>query len=327
MQEVILDNYFKGLEPVLGLYDRWHKLHSSRFGISDKQSIYLAQMCAQLVDSTKQGLTIKPSVRHSDNELFGKLPVPYWMDKDRLKMKPDSGDNFGVTNIMDLLCITIEKETNEVNSKEFSVAKMSQDLVDTHINEFWTNEFIRAQHMKEGSAYKEDLNLIANSMSELVQLYNKKCANIYQDNQDRKEIELSSSKSALTTNSSRLNDEFKGVDYEFLNKFLNSPPIEDYKSSIFKFLKDRTSTTFENSLDPLGMFELQLKAASLYLSSVEKKLDGQVCWVIAFRTLCNIKSQMVDGDQSLVIGGPRAIIDEVWQSLRIDKKWLKRKKM
>ncbi|CAI2188642.1 7158_t:CDS:2, partial [Funneliformis geosporum] len=326
-KEVIIDNYFKGLEPILGLYDRWHKLQSSRFGISDKQSIYLAQMCAQLVDSTKQGLTIKPSVRQSDNELCGKLPVPYWMDKERFKTKPNSGDNFGVTNVMDLLCITIEKETNEVNSKEFSVAKVSQDLVDTHINEFWRNEFVRTQYMEEGSAYKEDLNLIANSMSELVQMYNKKCANIYQDDQDRKEIEQSSSKSALTTNYSRLNDEFKGVDYEFLNEFLNSPSIEDYKSSVFKVLKDRTSTSFETSIDPLAIFELQLKAASLYLSSVEKKVDGQVCWVIAFRILCNIKSQMVESDQSLVIGGPRTIIDEVWQALRIDKKWLKRKKI
>ncbi len=76
-------------------------------------------MCAQLVDSAKQGLTIKPNVRQSDNELFGKLPVPYWMDKDngknRPRTKPESnGDNFGVTGVMDLLCITIEKEMNEV---------------------------------------------------------------------------------------------------------------------------------------------------------------------------------------------------------------------
>jgi hypothetical protein len=72
-------------------------------------------------------------------------------------------------------------------------------------------------------------------------------------------------------------------------------------------------------MDPIALFELQLKAASLYLSSVENKPAGQVCWVIAFRILCNIKSQMID---KYVIGGPRSIIDEIWQSLKIDKKWL-----
>jgi len=203
---------------------------------------------------------------------------------------------------------------------------MTQNPVDIHINEFWCNEFIRAQYMEEGSTYKEDLNLISKYTSEIVQMYNKKYAYIYQDDQDRKEIEQTSSKSTLITSSSRLNDECKGVDYEFLNKFLENPPVEEYKSSIFKFLKDRRSSTFENRLDPLSIFELQLKAASLYLSSVEKKSDGQVCWVIAFRILCNIKSQMIENEQSLVIGGPRSIIDEVWQAMKIDKKWLNRKK-
>jgi len=33
---------------------------------------------------------------------------------------------------MDLLCIKIEKEMKEVNSKEFSVVKIIQDPVDSH---------------------------------------------------------------------------------------------------------------------------------------------------------------------------------------------------
>ncbi|RGB35409.1 hypothetical protein C1646_759407 [Rhizophagus diaphanus] len=99
------------------------------------------------------------------------------------------------------------------------------------------------------------------------------------------------------------------MDHEFLRNFLNTQPVEKYKSKTFKFLKDRRST------------------ASLYLSSVNEKLDEQICWVIAFRTLCNIKSQMLERVRHLVIGGPRTIIDEVWQALRIDEKWLKLKKV
>ncbi|RGB28213.1 hypothetical protein C1646_768106 [Rhizophagus diaphanus] len=40
---------------------------SSEFGIFDKQSIYLTQMSAQLIDATKRGLTIKPNVQQYDN--------------------------------------------------------------------------------------------------------------------------------------------------------------------------------------------------------------------------------------------------------------------
>lgn len=92
----------------------------------------------------------------------------------------------------------------------------------------------------------------------------------------------------------RINEELKGVNYEFLLRFLKNPPVENYKSSILKVLKDRPLNL--EKMDPLAMFELQLKAASLYLSSVKNKPDGQACWVVAFRILCNIKSQIVDND-------------------------------
>ncbi|PKY28011.1 hypothetical protein RhiirB3_529592 [Rhizophagus irregularis] len=61
--------------------------------------------------------------------------------------------------------------------------------------------------------------------------------------------------------------------------------------------KNRKPTIFESKSDPLAMFELKLKAASLYLSSVNEKLDEQICLVIASRTLRNIKSQMLESEQ------------------------------
>jgi hypothetical protein len=319
IQGIILDIYFKDMETPRGLYDRWHKLQSSEFGIFDPQSIYLAQMSAQLIDATKRGLTIKPSVQQYDNEVFKKLPVPYWMEKEdnykiRSKSKQEiNGVHFGVKGIMDSLCIEIENEMNDIINNGLLVAEMNVEP-DPHICSFWNDEVTRAQKMEEDSLYLDDLNLIYAYSSELVQNYKNKYAQILGD-RDRKE------------NASMGNEECKSVDYEFLREFLNSPPVEKYKSKTFKFLKDRRSTIFESKLDPLAMFELKLKAASLYLSSVNEKLDEQICWVIAFRTLCNIKSQMLESERHLVVGGPRSIIDEVWQALRIDEKWLKPKKV
>ncbi|RIA96761.1 RNA dependent RNA polymerase-domain-containing protein [Glomus cerebriforme] len=308
LQEVIIENYFKDLEPTLGLYDRWHRLQSSNYGLSDETSIYLAQMCAKLVDATKQGLTILPSVQQRDNEIFRKLPVPYWMDKDN-KCR-NRLENLGA---MDYIYMEIEKYMKEISSKDFQVAKITQDP-DPHINEFWNNEFDRARRMEgeEGLAYKNDLNLIYGSSSEIIKMYNTQYRNIFDDDQDRDREQ--SSKPANSKN-----EKFKGVDHEFLKRFLNNPPVEKYQSSIFKFLKGRGPLTLEN-IDPLTMFELQLKAAALYIASIKRKPAGQDCWVIAFRVLCNIKSQMIDKD---VLGGPRSIIDDVWQSMKIDRKWIK----
>ncbi|GBC02694.1 hypothetical protein RclHR1_04760009 [Rhizophagus clarus] len=312
LQEIILDSYFKDLETPRGLYDYWHRLQSE---ISNEESIYLAQMCAQLIDSTEQGLIIKPSVQKRDSEIFGKLSVPYWMGKDhnsfknRSKIKRQEGtcrDNFGIKSIMDMLCFTIEKEMNQVNSKDFSITKMKIGP-DPHIYKFWYNELIhRAQQMQD-NLYLEDLNLISTHALQIAQNYNKKYAQAF--DRDRKETEQQQRRY-------KLNEELKSIDYEYLTKFLNTPPIEKYKSSIFRSLKDRRSTICE---DPLSIFELQLKAASLYLSSISKKPDGQVCWVIAFRILCNIKSQMLENEKNHSFGGPRSIIDDVWQALMIDK--------
>ncbi|GET03785.1 RNA-dependent RNA polymerase RdRP [Rhizophagus clarus] len=293
LQEVILDNCFKDLEPTLGRYDRWHRLHSSKFGLSNDLSIYLAQMCAKLVDATKQGLTIKPSVLQHDDDSFSKLPVPYWMDK-MDKMDKDSKNRKRETDlgVMDLLCKTIEDEMNKVNSKDFLIAKMTEDP-DPHIKEFWCNELNRAKQMEgeEGLAYKEDLDSIYDSSLEIIRLYNSNYYKIFNDDLDRKDFPFEQATKS-TGSSSKLNDKFK----------------------------DRGPLTLGN-LDPLSMFELQLKAAALHLASIDKKPTGQGCWIISFRILCNIKSQMID---RFVVGGPRSVIEEVWQSMRIDKKWVKR---
>jgi hypothetical protein len=164
----------------------------------------------------------------------------------------------------------------------------------------------------EDDLYLEDLILISTYTLQITQNYNRKYAQTFED-QERRENEQPSTSH---TNAYRLSEELKSIDYECLITFLNTPPTEKYKSNVFKLLKDRKSTIFE---DPLLIFELQLKAASLYLSSVNKKPDGQVCWVIAFRALCNIKSQLLENEKNFLVGGPRSIIDDVWRALKIDK--------
>ncbi|CAG8639807.1 9370_t:CDS:1, partial [Acaulospora morrowiae] len=74
----------------------------------------------------------------------------------------------------------------------------------------------------------------------------------------------------------------------------------------------------------ITMFELMLKASALYTTMCTSKPEGTCCWKLAFRALCNIKARMVQREKNGIIGGPRCVVDEVWNSLNVDKGWTNR---
>ena len=60
------------------------------------------------------------------------------------------------------------------------------------------------------------------------------------------------------------------------------------------------------------------------MNSFIKKKTGQCCWMLGFRTLCNIKAMMMEFEKKSILGGPRYVINEVWSTFKVDKKWLKK---
>ena len=60
------------------------------------------------------------------------------------------------------------------------------------------------------------------------------------------------------------------------------------------------------------------------MNSFIKKKTGQCCWMLGFRTLCNIKAMMMEFEKKSILGEPRYVIDEIWSTLKVDKKWLKK---
>ncbi|CAG8729961.1 13645_t:CDS:1, partial [Acaulospora colombiana] len=109
------------------------------------------------------------------------------------------------------------------------------------------------------------------------------------------------------------------VDFEFLRIFTNDPPINQYRSELLRNV-DRSDFTSEMTL-----FELMLKASALYTIMCTSKPDGTCCWKLAFRALCIIKARMVQKERSEIMGGPRCVVDDVWNSLNVDKEWINRR--
>ncbi|CAJ0641582.1 1086_t:CDS:2, partial [Entrophospora sp. SA101] len=361
LQEVILYIYLS--DPPLGLYDWFHRLHSNKYGLSNPRSIYFAQMCAQLVDATKQGLKIKQDVLKIDKESVFQLPIPKWMGKGDL-IKNEKKRNLNVEkregdekmregeqeenndkmlneikkSVMDILYISVENEKKVLGNESFTVANNQSETLDSHIRLFWLHEMELANKIEDDGAYKSDLLLIGNFTHKLVQDYNTR---YYDKIKKKNEAEMMAKTSSTTTSiettperkkstssiknkttSKLFNDKRvekdHSIEYEFLHKFMMNPPVVQYKSNRLKYISR------VNFWDPHVLFELQLKSSALYMNSFLKKDTGQCCWMLAFRTLCNIKAMMMEFEQSSVLGGPRFIIDEVWNTLKVDKKWLEK---
>ncbi|CAG8469461.1 RNA dependent RNA polymerase-domain-containing protein [Gigaspora rosea] len=299
VQRLILEEYFKDILTPIGLYDYYHRLHSSYYGLSDPKSIYLAQVSAKLLDATKQGEKLKDSVFKSDKKKYTSHPIPFWMEKDKSKSKIKSVCS------MDNLKIIAQEEISFINSPEFSVSLNTRHELDPHINRFWTREFIeRVENMEDGGRYKKDLKLINNVTDSIIRNYNNEISKL-----------LGEEESPPPNSIHLRNGRIRTINYKYTEQFINLPPTKNYESDILKHV-NRTDLNHD-----ITLFELRLKAASLYLQSYKKKPELEVCWKLAFRILCGLKAQMIESENSDIVGGPRNVIYEVWQSLNVDNRW------
>ncbi|CAJ0629147.1 12644_t:CDS:2 [Entrophospora sp. SA101] len=329
--KLILDIHFKDRENPLGLYDRFHRIYSNKHGISNPKSVYFSQMFAQLVDATKQGLNLKHGVLQADQNSIYQLPVPKWMgNDDSLKKGGEEGDaeanedEVHHKSVMDMLYMTIEEEKRIIGSKDFSVVSNQVDSMDPHIRLFWIREIEHSKKVNDGGAYSSDLLLIERFTRKLLQDYNSgysKKINGEKEDPTATESTSTTKKTSSSKNKNQKSFNYKNgprdfsIDYEFLSRFISNPPLEQYKSDRLRY------TSRENFGNPHAIFELQLKSCALYMNTFFKKKTGQCCWMLAFRSLCNVKAMMVESERSSVLGGPRFVIDDVWNSLKVDKKW------
>ncbi|RIB18357.1 RNA dependent RNA polymerase-domain-containing protein [Gigaspora rosea] len=309
VQRLILEEYFKDILTPVGMYDYYHRLYSSHHGLSDPKSIYLAQIGARLLDATKQGEKLKDSVFKSDRK-YNNLPIPFWMEKDKSKSKTKSVCS------MDNLRRIAQEEVAFVNSPEFSVSLNTRRGLDPHIHQFWLREFERATNMNDDGRYKKDLELIISVTASIIRKYNSEIRQLLGEEDLSLELQNSPTPSAPTPNSiySR-NGKIRSLSYKYTEQFINFPLTKNYESDILKHV-DRTDLNYD-----ITLFELRLKAAALYIQSFTRNPEYEVCWKLAFRILCGLKARIIESEKSDIVGGPRSVTYEVWQSLNVDNRW------
>ncbi|CAG8539842.1 12201_t:CDS:2 [Acaulospora morrowiae] len=322
VQALILDNFFNESLVPIGMYDRYHRLQSSHYGISDPKSIYLAQVYARLIDVTKQGEILNKNVQIRDDLEYGRLPVPCWMEKSNDMTQPKSRIPSKVScRAMDELYKMVKNEIRIINSPNFYVSSSSPPHIDPHIQNYWLGHMRKAKSMNDKS-FLHDLRLIADIQGYIVTGYNSGYAKALRKKIDY--ADLLRSPDIFNRNREKdaknflCQEKLVAIDLEYLEKFTNEPPVHQYKSEILRNV-DRSDPDSE-----ITMFELMLKASALYTTMCTSKPDGTCCWKLAFRALCNIKARMVQREKNGIIGGPRCVVDDVWNSLNVDKGWTNR---
>ncbi|CAG8481500.1 1771_t:CDS:2 [Paraglomus brasilianum] len=337
IQQKIVDTLFEDITNQLGLYSFYHQIWSAKFGIDHEKSIYFGQMCAKLVDATKQGLKLKEGKTQADGREVSKLDWPQWFVDQREKKRgynsldlldnPDASSirRSGSQSPLDIVNEYMKKELSIFNSNNFTIISHTTNDQDQHIGRFWQKEIERAGMMKKlgDSNYLEDLQLIRKSMDNLVNEFNRTYRDAMDEEKERENIirQKSHRKRAVMSPCSPFPDnKMADIDELFLYKFRTTPTPSMYKNLHLRCTERRS--VYNAALD----LEMKLKACALYLASFRKKDDGKCCWALAFRELCNIKASMVEADESIgypkMTGGARAVMGSVWKTMKVDRRWL-----
>ncbi|CAG8468041.1 30322_t:CDS:2 [Racocetra persica] len=315
IQQLFLNEYFRDFLTPRGLYDYYHRLYTSHHGLSDPTSIYLAQIAARLLDATKQGETLKRSVLESDKK-YSKIPIPPWMDKNQ------TNSNFKSVCIMDDIKRAVQEEIAFVNSPKFTVAPDAQlDALDHHIQQFWLREYAAASNMDD-DRYKKDLEQIISVTDSILRKYNNDVRGILGEDEKKGDPLFLNSNNQEPLPSYSVhskNARIRAVSFKYTEEFTNLPPASSYQSDILKHV-DRSDLNHD-----ITLFELRLKAAALYIQAFTKNPESEGCWKIAFRVLCGLKARMLESEKSDIVGGPRTVVYEVWQSLNVDRRWRNRR--
>ncbi|CAO3702893.1 unnamed protein product [Rhizopus stolonifer] len=329
--EKALQNSFISVQMpdgTLGMYENWRTVQAERNSLDDPNVAYLAQMCAQLVDASKQGLKLRPEVLERDREKYMNMPHPMWfMDK---KNKQREGhkraykevndvyilsDQSPCLTTMDHLYKTLMKETKAFT--KYSKSMFSENdvpLKDPDLTSPWTKTRHYATQCND-EALLYDLNLIEESITAGLNSFFKQVDHYHTQRQH------------LMDNVYDPNKYVEGEVTEIYSAFASFFELEEYVSKDFVDLPEpgqyRSLMIKYDLAANNGLMLHTLKASCAYTISVTTKKYSKYCYVVAFDAIRRIKADAV---ASLVKenGLGETVAVNIYQSLNMDKKWIRR---
>ncbi|KAI9005489.1 RNA dependent RNA polymerase-domain-containing protein [Phycomyces nitens] len=267
-------------DSILGAYENWRTVLAELKSLKDPNAIYLAYMCAKLVDASKQGLTIKNEVLKRDQKEFRSLKKPRWFLDKRNKMRYKDyivGESDGTDTYkkkpettMDHLFVTLLKETDTFEKYTKSLTTNNKtSLIDSDLTSHWTNVYDAAKR-NDDLLLLEDLETIKKGIDECVEAYNNHCNAIRVKRYSRGK---------------------KGIPAANEDQFTTTFELEEHFACLYQEIKSTKSRlfAFDNRINN-GFMIKAVKASYAYIRTMDNGRFSNYCYVVAFDAISRLKA-------------------------------------
>jgi hypothetical protein len=317
-------------DGTLGQYENWRTVLAEHKGLDDPDVIYLAHMCAKLVDAPKQGLKLTGVTKKRDIYNFSSLAHPAWFMDKKNKQRDANMRSYKEVNsvytLQDAPCVTTMDFLYDTLLKETTAfTKYSRSLFcdedvpfkDSDLAAPWIKACELATQLAD-KALKDDLDLIAKSVKENRDAYSTQCSEFqaqrahYMDNIHNPNRYLDNK--FVDELQSRFNNYLELEEY-FAKDFNESPATQNLRSNIIVF-----------DIQANGGKMLQcIKASYAYTLTVSSDKYSKYCYIVAFDAMRRIKADAC-AKLSKENGLAETVAVSAYKAMNLDRKWLKRVK-
>ncbi|KAF7730867.1 hypothetical protein EC973_001385 [Apophysomyces ossiformis] len=326
-QEQALQNYFISVglpDGTLGLYENWRTVLSEATSFDNEDVIYLAHMCAKLVDAPKQGLELKPTVLIRDRNDFGRMRQPEWFQDKRSRQRAQSlkaydevGKDAGtrsrdLVTAMDYLYNKLVQETDAFMNFSKSIF-VEEDVIlkDPDLAGPW----MKLQEMAEKTrddALRKDLAEIRSAIEKNYNGYMKGARHLWMRRQKKMDSRL---------DPARPTESFLEDGSQFHTGF----ELEDYFAQQFHKLPESFSSEFLNFdvKTNHGQMVQKIKASYAYLLSIQSEKYSKYCYIVAYDILRRMKADACTPKSHNV---SESITPSMYNALNLDRRWMRRLK-
>ncbi|KAG2195244.1 hypothetical protein INT47_007973 [Mucor saturninus] len=315
-------------DGTLGVYENWRTVLAELRSLDDPDVIYLAHMCAKLVDAPKQGLRLTSTTSSRDRTNFSKVAHPAWfMDKKNKQREANMRSYKEVNNVYtmhDAPCVTTMDHMYDTLLKETAAfTRYSRSLFcdedvpykDVDLTAPWSKATQNAKTMG-GQDLVDDLDLIAKTIRQNREAYTTQCGEFqsqrahYMDN-IRNPSRYQANK-FIDELQSRFNNYLELEEY-FAKDYMDTPDPLMFKSSILKFDVEANN----------GKMLQVLKASYAYTLTISSDKYNKYCYIVAYDVLRRIKA---DACASLnkENGLGESVSVSTYKAFNLDRKYLRR---
>lgn len=327
-QELAIQAHFLNVslpDGTLGQYENWRTVLAESRSLDDPDVIYLAHMCAKLVDAPKQGLSLKSTVFQRDRSTFGSMPHPLWFVDKRNKQRERDYKSYQEVNqdvvpskplgtAMDCLHKLLQERTEAFSN--FSVHVIADDevmLKDPDLLAPWEEAEKMAQDLDDKD-FMADLKLIKQQVETLYSDYTRDVRDVVFTRQRRKDSRYDPVRETepFIHEYSNYNTLFE-LEEHYAQKFLAIPST--IKSNILKVDKKMNH----------GHMTSSIVASAAYIRTIHAQKYNKFCYVVAFDTLRRIKAdaqckKTSDTDH----GYAESVIPYMYSPMTMNKSWIKK---